>query len=181
MTTDGLKLNLQQAHDPVLQNAFYNGWTHGHYVSNVLVFTPYGVITACALNAPGAMHDSLIAEWGGVYEKLEHVYETTGARCVVDSAFSKGDYPFLIKSARDHLANNPSSSELRRLQQATSVRQSAEWGMRAFQSSFPRIKDQIRFEQHGERKKILSTLVLLFNLRARLVGITRYFRHSCLI
>lgn len=170
---DGLKLHLEQTSDPVLQNAFYNGWTHGHYVSNVLVFTPNGVIVICALNAPGAMHDSLIAEWGGVYEKLTDVFERTGARCVVDSAFSKGDYPFLIKSAQDHLVNNPSPAELRHLQQATSMRQSAEWGMRAFQSSFPRIKDQMRFEQNGERKKIISSLVLLFNLRARLVGINQ--------
>lgn len=55
---DGLKINLQQAHDPVLQNAFYNGWTHGHYVSNVLGFTPNGEIIACALNTLGAMYDS---------------------------------------------------------------------------------------------------------------------------
>lgn len=170
---DGLKLHLEQSNDPVLQNAFYNGWTHGHYVSNVFVFTPNGVITACAINAPGSMHDSLIAEWGGVYSKLERVYEQTGARCVVDSAFSKGDYPFLIKSAQDHLADNPTPVELRILQQATSVRQTAEWGMRAFQSSFPRIKDQMHFEQNGERKKIISSLVLLFNLRARLVGINQ--------
>ncbi|EGZ08678.1 hypothetical protein PHYSODRAFT_305597 [Phytophthora sojae] len=49
--------------------------THGHYVSNVLVFTPNGVIVMCAINAPGAMHDSLIAEWGGVYAKLEDVFK----------------------------------------------------------------------------------------------------------
>ena len=29
---DGLKLHLQQAGDCVIQNMFYNGWTHGHYV-----------------------------------------------------------------------------------------------------------------------------------------------------
>ncbi|EGZ21147.1 hypothetical protein PHYSODRAFT_489004, partial [Phytophthora sojae] len=93
---DGLKLNLEESSDSVPQNAFYNGWTHGHYVSNVLVFAPNGVIVMCAINAPGAMHDSEIAEWGGVYAKLEDVFEATGARCVVDSGFSKGDYPFLI-------------------------------------------------------------------------------------
>lgn len=40
---------------------------------------------------------------GKVYQKLEEVYTLYSGRCVVDSAFSKGDYPFLIKSVEDHL------------------------------------------------------------------------------
>ncbi len=39
---------------------------------------------------------------------------------------------------------------------ATSMRQSAEWGMRAFQSSMPRIKDRMKFEERGERKVTLN-------------------------
>ncbi len=35
---DGLKLRRQESGDALIQNAFYNGWTHDHYVSNVLVF-----------------------------------------------------------------------------------------------------------------------------------------------
>ena len=34
--------------------------------------------------------------------------------------------------------------------EATSMRQSAEWGMRSFQSSFPRIKDRIIYEEGSE-------------------------------
>lgn len=65
LVADGLKLYLQQSGDSVIQNMFFNGWTHDHYVGNVFVFAPSGVIVMCALNAPGAMHDSQIAEWGG--------------------------------------------------------------------------------------------------------------------
>ncbi|POM71840.1 Hypothetical protein PHPALM_11534 [Phytophthora palmivora] len=68
---------------------FYNGWTHDHYVSNVFAFSPQGLVIACALNAPGCMHDSQIAEWGNVYAKLEEVYAATGGCVVVDSAFAK--------------------------------------------------------------------------------------------
>lgn len=118
---DGLKQHLQQASDPVVPKAFYNDWTRCHYASKVLVFTPNGVITMCAINAPGSMHDPLIAEWGGVYKRLEQVNEATGVRCDVDSAFFKSNYPFLIKSSQNHLSNNPSPSELRYLHQATSV------------------------------------------------------------
>ncbi len=57
--------------------------------------------------------------------------------------------------------------------QATSLRQSAEWGMRALKSSFPRLRDRMIFETRGDRKVILYTMVLLYNLRARLVGINQ--------
>ena len=57
--------------------------------------------------------------------------------------------------------------------EATAMRQSAEWGMRAFQSSFPRIKDRIGFESIGQRKLMMKVMVLLFNLRAQRVGINQ--------
>jgi hypothetical protein len=45
---DGLKLLLQQAGKqegrPDVQNYFYNGWTHDHYVSNLFLFSPDGKI-----------------------------------------------------------------------------------------------------------------------------------------
>jgi hypothetical protein len=53
------------------------------------------------------------------------------------------------------------------------MRQSAEWGMRAFQSSLPRIKDRMKFEERGERKVTLTMMILLYNLRARMVGINQ--------
>jgi hypothetical protein len=34
-------------------------------------------------------HDSFIAENGGIYANLESVYETTGGKAAVDSAFSR--------------------------------------------------------------------------------------------
>lgn len=42
------------------------------------------------------MHDSQIAEWGGVYEQLQSIFDRDGPSCVVDSAFSRIDYPFLL-------------------------------------------------------------------------------------
>ncbi len=57
--------------------------------------------------------------------------------------------------------------------QATSMRQSAEWGMRAVQSSFPRLKDRILYEERGERKLLLLSLFLIYNIRTRMVGINQ--------
>ena len=56
---------------------------------------------------------------------------------------------------------------------ATSMRQSSEWGMRAFQASFPRIKDRISLELRGQRKLMMKLMVLLYNLRTRRVGINQ--------
>ena len=53
------------------------------------------------------------------------------------------------------------------------MHQSAEWGMRGLQSSFPRLKDTLQFEEYGERKVIVSSLLLLLNLQARLVGMNQ--------
>lgn len=170
---DGLKLYLQQSGHYIMQNMFYNGWKHDHYVGNVFVFVPDGTIAACALNAPGSLHDSQIAEWGGIYKKLQDTYDRCGARCVVDSAFAAGDFPYLIKSSQDYLGVARSAADIRFLRQATSARQAAEWGMRAFQSSFPRLKDRLEYEERGERRLILDTCALLYNLRARLVGINQ--------
>ena len=94
---DGLKLRLQQSGDLLIQRAFYNGWTHDHYVGNVLVFAPNGRVIACSLNAPGCLHDSIIADYGDIYTKLAKAYEETCGRCVVDSAFCSSRHPFLIK------------------------------------------------------------------------------------
>ena len=55
---------------------------------------------------------------------------------------------------------------------ATSMRQSAEWGMRAFQASFPRVKDCVLFERKG-RCKMIKMMLLLFNLQVKTVGINQ--------
>jgi hypothetical protein len=59
------------------------------------------------------------------------------------------------------------------LRDATSLRQMAEWGMNGFQWSFPRLQDRICWEDMGERKVMLTLIVLLYNFRSRAVGINQ--------
>ena len=164
-TMDGLKLLLQQAGSINVQNNFYNGWTHDHYVTSVFCFCPDGTIPIACYNVPGSIHDSKIAEWGNIYKKLERVYTETGARCTADSAFSRLRAPFIIKSSQMVALENNDVGEyaqqIRENQDATSMRQSAEWGMRALQSSFPRLKDRFVYEEQGERKVMLRMILLL--------------------
>ena len=85
---------------------------------------------------------------------------------------------FLIKSAQNfNSANTP--SEMLRLDQATSLRQAAEWGMRAIQSAFPRFYDRIKFERNGERAVYLSLLPLLYNYRLAKVGLNQICNVYC--
>jgi hypothetical protein len=167
-TLDGLNLNIQSTKDDKIQSIFYNGWTHGHYVSSVFVFGMDGTIRICGLNAPGTMHDSTLADYGNVYEKLEAVFDETGGKVVVDSAFRLANNNFIIKSGQNVPLGN--LQVVVRARDATSIRQSSEWGMKQFQSSFPRVKDEFRLETQGERRIILLLVVYLFNYRTNLVG-----------
>lgn len=169
---DGLKLTLKQSGDIVIQNRFYNGWTHDHYISSVFCFSACGLIICCVLNAPGCVHDSLIAEWGGFYKTLQDYHEKEGAQVVVYSAFNATDYDCLFKSAQDPLSTSDPAVFLA-AKQETAMRQGAEWGMRALQGSFPRLKDRFLYESNGERKVMMQFSVLLFNCRTRLVGLNQ--------
>lgn len=92
----------------------------------------------------------------------------------MDSAFSKGQYPFLVKSSQDPLGTSEGNSELLiQMRQATSVRQASEWGMRALKGTFPRLRDRFPYGERGERKIMLLCIVLLFNVRTRLVGLNQ--------
>jgi hypothetical protein len=137
----------------------------------VLCFCPDGTIPIAYVSIPGAVHYSQIADYG-VYDKLETVYQRDGGQCTVDSAFGNVNREFLIKSSQEliHIRSYCVQSIAR---DATLMRQSAEWGMRAFQSSMPCIKDRMKFEECGERKVTLTVMILLYNLRARMVGINQ--------
>jgi hypothetical protein len=185
-TMDGLKLYLQQLGNTEIQACYYNGWTHGHYVTSIFVFCPDGTIPIAFFNVPGSVHDSQVAHWGRVYDELGAVYDDTGGKCTVDSAFSKVNRPFLIKSSQDYLMStmptcHEQREDIQRKGQATSMRQAAEWGMRAIQSSFPRLKDTFVYEDTGERRILMKMVCLLYNLRARTVGINQiknvFIRH----
>ncbi len=96
----------------------------------------------------------------------------------MDSAFGKIERHFIIKSSQDYMSSNQlsRSEQLRDIQEkraATSMRQTAEWGMRGLQASFPRLKDRFVYEERGERRITLKMFVLLFNLCARMVGISQ--------
>ena len=177
-TMDGLKLYLQASGNSEIQERFYNGWTHDHYVTSVFCFCPDGTIPIAFFNVPGCVHDSQVADFGRIYDKLEDVYQTTGGKCCVDSAFGNVDRKYLYKSCQDILGSKAPTRRERKLdlqkkRQATSARQTSEWGMLTMQASFPRVRDRFVYEERGERRIVLKLFLLLYNMRARMVGINQ--------
>lgn len=175
---DGLKTPIQQSGSTKTQGYFYNGWKHNHFVTSVFCFCPDGTIPIAHMNLPGATHDSTIADWGDIYIKLERVYNRNGGICCVDSAFRMRNKAYIIKSSQNDIVGAGATIweqriDLLRKQQATSMRQCSEWGMRTIQASFPRLCDKFPFETKGERRIAIKMMVLIYNLRARLVGINQ--------
>ncbi len=73
-TMDGLKVTLEQSSDALIQERLYNGWTHDHYVTSVICFCPDGTIPIAFINVPGSVHDSQVANYGNIYDKMESVF-----------------------------------------------------------------------------------------------------------
>eukprot|EP00957_Ditylum_brightwellii_P103360 7876557-Ditylum_brightwellii.AAC.1 len=71
---DGLKLYLHQSSDHEIQNSFYNGWYHDHYVTSIFLFTPDGMICSMLLNVLGCMHDCTKENYGFIHDKLDSLY-----------------------------------------------------------------------------------------------------------
>jgi hypothetical protein len=93
-----------------------------------------------------------MANRSGIYNKLDDLYETTGAKVVVDSAFASECRHLFYQSYQSNLDNQGRVQQNLQVQrQATLVRQMGEWGMRGLQASFHRLKDMLDYEEKGER------------------------------
>ncbi len=70
VTMDNLKPFLQHSGNAIIQERYYNSWTHGHYVTSVFCFCPDGTISIASFHVTGLIHDSQVAEYGNMYGKL---------------------------------------------------------------------------------------------------------------
>lgn len=167
---DGLKIPIEEAWGNEAQGQFYNGWLHGHFLTNLFLFTPDGRIRLAVINAPGSMHDSFLAIHFGVYGEIDRMHAEDGSKVVGDSAFAGSGRRSIIKSAATGRDRGAGLVPNTLVAQATSLRQSSEWGMRALQGSFPRLKDKFKWEERGERRISIAVIVHIYNYRAMLVG-----------
>jgi hypothetical protein len=113
-----------------------------------------------------------MCDWGKIYNLLNETYIRTKGQCCMDSAFSLTNNPAIIRSS-DEFTRAKTPKELLMNQDATALRQYAEWGMRAIQSSFPKMTAKMKYEERGTRKVILMVMVMLYNYRCNNVGLNQ--------
>ncbi|KAA1473663.1 hypothetical protein DENSPDRAFT_780286 [Dentipellis sp. KUC8613] len=176
-TVDGLNLLVQTSEDLDVENATYNGWMSEHMVSSVIVYSPKGLVVAARLNAPGSWHDSRVAQ--GIYEKLR-TRTPPGYYIVADTAFPRGTSQIEGRiraplKVGHQLEGTPMeiAERLAFDREILSYRQTAEWGMRALQGSFGRLRVPLNISHIPKRADILELCLRLHNLRTLKVGINQ--------
>jgi hypothetical protein len=136
-----------------------------------------GTVIAAKLNAPGSWHDSRVAQ--PIYEKLL-TKTPAGYYLVADTAFPRGTNQIQgrirapIKAGQKITGTHAEVEEkLAFNRELLSYRQTAEWGMRALQGAFGRLRIPLEVNHTERRAKLLETCIRLHNLRARRVGINQ--------
>jgi hypothetical protein len=172
--TDGLSLPIQCASDPISQATNYNGYHHDTMINNVFCFSPTGKIIFACINFPGSWHDSQVS-----LSLISKVVRNIGDfKICVDQGFPRsGDLlnkfvgP-LSRRARSNLPVETRRAALRRHNTYVSLRQSSEWGMRALQGTFVRMKSRLTSNKR-KRRQILTVIILLHNFRTDVVGLNQ--------
>ncbi len=172
--------------DDDIQNAFWEGFTQQHEVTNLLVWNFFGEIIFAALNFPGSWHDSKLGAASGLYRPMLTKHTPPGLALLGDSAFPRSVPELRGKLVRARKANEGwmrDSSDVPRtawmaaidtlLERAMpSERQSAEWGVRAIKGPFGRLKVALPADARA-RYRILACCAHLYNFRTRFVGLNQ--------
>ncbi|KAG9078768.1 hypothetical protein FS749_009172 [Ceratobasidium sp. UAMH 11750] len=175
---DGLKLPVANSGNPQVENANYNGWLHSHKINNVLVFAPDGCIIYATLNAPGSWHNARVAQ--DVYGELLNK-TPTGYFLIADMAFpklrrgllDKIHTPLKANTNLAHLTRAERDQAIKYSNSITSVRQAVEWGMRAIQGAFGRLKMPLDANDTEWRRLLIETCLRMHNVRTRMVEINQ--------
>jgi DDE superfamily endonuclease len=114
-----------------------------------------------------------------IYEKL-HTQTPAGYYLVADTAFPRGTSQIKGRiqapiKVGQRITGNPDEVEekLAFNRELLSYRQTAEWGMRALQGSFGRLRVPLEINHTEQRASLIETCVRLHNLRAQMVGINQ--------
>jgi hypothetical protein len=133
-----------------------------------------GAIIAANLNAPGSWHDSRVAQ--PIYEKLR-TQTPDEFYLVADTAFPRGAAHIdgriraPLKSGQRLRGTETQIAERMAFdRQLLSFRQTAEWGNRALQGSFGRLRIPLEIKHTERRGNLLETCVRAHNLRGQKVG-----------
>lgn len=171
---DGLSLKVQCSDFDEDQRRYYNGYYHDTCCNNVFAFAPDGKIIYACINFPGSLHDSQVAARLSalVIEKIGNF-----ALCV-DQGFPRSGELYgkfvgpIDEKTRENLSPILKSRLLREHNKCVSLRQSSEWGMRALQGSFSRLKSRLTSNTR-KRSQIIECIALLHNFRTSHEGLNQ--------
>ena len=165
-----------------LQNAYWEGFTQPHEITNIFVFSFFGTVIHAAVNYPGSWHDSKVSLASGLYyPRLSDSVTPPGLAILADSAFPRNADGLEGKIVRARKANEMgdcainvsntylSAVELLLDRAAPSERQTAEWGIGASKQPFGRLRVTLPGNSK-KRLRLLTIAVHLFNFRSRTVG-----------
>jgi hypothetical protein len=171
---DGLAVPIQCSDSPAAQEKNYNGYYSDTVCNNVFLFSPEGKIMFCIINAPGSWHDSQVA-----FPLAALAIEAFGTYCAcVDQGFARGGDLFekfvgpVSKKTLKKISRELRPFVARKHNLYTSLRQASEWGMRALQGTFSRMKSRLTSNEI-KRGKIILSIVLLHNFRTGHVGLNQ--------
>ena len=171
---DGVRFLVECNGDPNIQTTFYSGYLHDTNVNNVLFFTADGIISFACINAPGCLHDSIVSK-----ELIAtSIQKLNRYKVCVDQGFPRSGLLFdkfvgpLSKKRIRNLAQELRAWVIHLSNKYVSLRQSSEWGMRALQGSFTRLKTRLPSDS-VYRQYIIEACVLLHNYRTNMVGLNQ--------
>ena len=171
---DGLALHVQCSEDIEEQAAAHNGHYKDSMCNNVLAFSPEGKVFYAAINYPGSWHDSQVCQ-----KLIALVILTIGIfQLCVDKGFPRSGELFdkfvgpLSNETKQKLSPINRDAIIAQHEIYVSLRQASEWGMRALQGTFSRLKTRLTSDKKKRRDIILS-IILLHNFRTHEVGLNQ--------
>jgi len=173
--TDGLKCTVQCGSDAAQQDLDYCGYGQDTFCNNIFLFGSDGKIKYGSVNNPGSWHDSPCSTTlrAKCIEKIKGTFKVC-----VDQGFKRGGDMWDIfvgpMSASQWSKINPILKPYirREMEIYISLRQASEWGMRALQGTFARLKTRLTSNREL-RKTIITSIVLLHNYRTEFVGLNQ--------
>mgnify|MGYP003386608260 CR=1 FL=1 len=168
---DGVSFHACCSSDEYEQNAHYSGYHCDTMCNNVFLFAPTGIVIGSSINYYGSWGDSAVCD--PIKRKFKR--KAPGFSCAVDQGFPRsgemeGVFIGPISTKKRKTLHPIIRKETLKLHNTyVSLRQSSEWGMRALQGTFPRLKSRLCSDSH-RRGDIIESIVLLHNFRTNKVG-----------
>lgn len=168
---DGLSIPVQCNDSEEAQKKDYNGYHRDTACNNVFAFSPTGRVIYACINYPGSWHDSMVSQ-----KLTTHVAQNIGCYALcVDQGFKRSGEMFakyvgpISKRRVANIAPVLLHNELLLSNAYTQLRQAAEWGMKALQGAFTRLKSRLTSDSE-KRFLIIYGCVLLHNFQTVHVG-----------